>query len=127
MACVLIVEDEVDISDFLKLMCEECGVRAIVVDSATAADEKLRNQKFDLVFLDINLRRGTGVGIVEKIRGDRHLNQETPVILTSGNIDKEVLDQIGKKIQGAIVKPIMPKKISETLLKYIIIKDLVST
>jgi DNA-binding response OmpR family regulator len=103
---ILVVEDEAILAENIRAVLHYDNF--LVLHSTTAQDaiSKLRNQELALVILDINLEVGSGDKVVQYMReGPDKLNQRTPVILTSGHLNRPLIEQIGKFVQGAFVKP----------------------
>src|ERR1700732_2750956 len=57
---VLVVDDDPDIQELLKAFLKKIGFSAVVVGTAKDAIHSLEKQKFDLMFLDLQLPDGTG-------------------------------------------------------------------
>jgi two-component system alkaline phosphatase synthesis response regulator PhoP len=77
---ILLVEDEEHISQALKLNLEMEGYQVVVAQDGTGAIKTFREQKFDLVVLDIMLPEMDGLMVCEHIR--LH-NSEVPVLFLS--------------------------------------------
>jgi DNA-binding response OmpR family regulator len=99
---ILIVEDEIKIARFLEL---ELGHEGYIVDQANDGKEgldKVLNNPYDLVVLDIMLPFVNGIEVLRKIRQ----NSEVPVILLTAK--DEVMDKVIGLDMGAddyITKP----------------------
>ncbi|MCC7442920.1 MAG: response regulator [Bdellovibrionales bacterium] len=103
---ILVVEDEKALAENLRTILEEEGFGVIHAATALDATVKLRNQSFCCVVLDLNLERGTGDQVVQSMRAaSTNLNHATPVVLTSGHLNRGVLEEIGPMVQHAFVKP----------------------
>lgn len=77
---VLVVEDEVNLRDTLRLNLELEGYEVTVSGDGADAIQKTREQHFDLVILDIMLPEIDGIGVCETIRlRDRGL----PILMLS--------------------------------------------
>lgn len=60
----------------------------------------------DLVLLDINMPKMTGLEVLEAIRGDERLRSIPVVILTTSSSDQDVLAAYDKLCSCYIVKPV---------------------
>jgi len=78
MAHLLVVDDESSIRLLYEQELAEEGHRVTTAATAGEAVEKLENEKFDLVVLDIKLKNESGLDLLQKIVKERH---EMPVIL----------------------------------------------
>lgn len=88
----------------------------ICANSVSLAQTKLKNQKFDLILLDLHLNHSSGIKIIELLKDDyQDINSETPIILMSGFIDNDILSKYGQRIKGALVKPFDKKALMERI------------
>lgn len=104
---VLVVDDQ---DSMRQLLC--AGLRGLGIQHIhTAADgvealAKLRAQTIDLVLLDGEMPRMTGVEALTAIRGDEALNK-VRVIMVTGRADAEFVQRTAKLgIDGYLVKPV---------------------
>ena len=66
--CVLLVEDEADSRDLLKLVLTSSGAKVTTADSAADALEKIEREKFDVIVSDIGMPEADGFSLIGKIR-----------------------------------------------------------
>ena len=85
-ACILVVDDEVTITDSLKLLLSDHGYDASTSATAAEAETLLARHWFDLVFLDLRLPDADGFRLLEHIK---QVSPETEVILMTahGSLD----------------------------------------
>ena len=78
---------------------------------------KIKNQTFDVAFLDMHLGEDSGEKLIDLMREERmdQMNLKTPIVVISGYLDKDLVTGIAGKVQGALVKPFEIK----TLLSYV--------
>lgn len=70
--CVLLVEDSQRIADRLRELLQEQGVHVLaVVDNEQSALRALREMHVDLLILDLQLKVGTGFGVLEALGTQR--------------------------------------------------------
>lgn len=106
MTKIMVVDDEKDILYLVKIMLKEDEYELILCSGGNIALEKLREEKPDLIFLDIMMPDMTGMEVCRKIKENPEL-KEIPVIMLT------VLDKKEKKIEafyeygcdGYITKP----------------------
>lgn len=99
---IMIVEDEQDIRELLRLCVESCGYRVTTAGTVKEARMLIAHELPDLALLDINLPDGNGMGLCQEIRG----RSDIPVILVTCR--KEAGDIVAGLEGGAndyIVKP----------------------
>jgi two-component system, NtrC family, response regulator AtoC len=83
---ILIVDDERTIREALTMALEEAGFRATPVDGVRAARARLEEGSVDAVLLDIRLRDGDGIALLEELRREMpHL----PVIMATAYGDSD--------------------------------------
>lgn len=118
---VLVVEDDPDISLSLKEALEGEGYSVIIAPGIREAIFKLKNQPFKCIILDLKLRDENGADLVDLVREKIDLNNlETPILVVSGNLSKEMLLRLGGKIQGALVKPVQLKQLLDQVRSLIV-------
>lgn len=79
----MIVEDEKGIVNIISLFLKSHGFRTLAVGNGTQAVEMVREQKPDLVLLDIFLPDISGFEVMEKVRQF----SQVPIIVVSANTD----------------------------------------
>lgn len=94
---ILIIDDEENILNLLKLFVEENDCNAVTEESAEKGLAAIRNTSFDMVLLDICLPDGNGLSVLKKIL-DIHPN--LPVIMITGGTDMKVAEDCLKS--GAV-------------------------
>ncbi len=78
MSRILVVDDESSIRLLYSEELTEEGYEVVTAGNATEAGEKLLNDTFDLIVLDIKLKNESGLDLLQKIVNERH---NMPVIL----------------------------------------------
>jgi DNA-binding response OmpR family regulator len=111
---ILIVEDEVLIRkklvEYVKLEYQTI----YEADSEDGALKVYKDKKPDLLILDINLREGSGLSLLRKIREYDH---STKAIVLSAFDDREYLmEAIDLKLTKYLVKPVKRKEFKEALI-----------
>lgn len=118
---VLIIDDEKNIIQVLKDYCERMGCfdKIIVANEGSLAANKLVNQKFDLILLDLTLPKKSGVDIVKEIADSKQsLNQIKDIVIISGTLEKEKLTKlISMGIKHFVTKPFDEATFQEKILK----------
>ncbi len=82
---VLIVEDDVDISRLLRLELEDVGYRVSCFDNGMRGLAAIREERPDLVILDLGLPDVSGVEIARRVRR----TDPTPIIILTARDDVE--------------------------------------
>jgi len=78
MPTILVVDDELSMREFLKILLEKEGYEVSTASEATGAIDLVRNQNFDLVISDIKMPGMGGLSLLEKIKA---INSTLPVIM----------------------------------------------
>jgi DNA-binding response OmpR family regulator len=103
---VFLAEDDDLLAKSMANLLVSKGLQVLVADSVKTARVKLDNQKFAVLILDIQLKDGNTLELIREIRNDRKgPNKDTPIILTSGLLDKSLINTLGHYVQDALVKP----------------------
>ncbi len=108
MAKILIVEDESQIVRALCLYLERAGYTTVAVYDGDQAIPSFRQEKPDLILLDLNLPNRDGVDICRAIRRD----SAVPIIMLTARSDE--MDRLIGLELGAddyIVKPFSPREV----------------
>jgi len=77
---LLLVEDEADIADLVKLNLESEGYKVIAVRDGLQALQRMKEESFDLVIMDVMLPHVDGITVTENIR---LTNSEIPILFLS--------------------------------------------
>lgn len=114
---ILIVEDDEDLSQALSEIIHNFQFIPITANTIPLALIKINNQTFDAILLDLCLKNASGLKFVQQIRRNYlSRNHDTPIILHSGHIQENVLDQQKIDIDDAIVKPANIELLQEKLI-----------
>lgn len=79
-ASILLVEDEENLQEALKLNLDLEGYEVTAVDNGTRALRAVKNEYFDLIILDIMLPEMDGIAVCENIRLQ---NNDVPILFLS--------------------------------------------
>ena len=105
---ILIVEDDNNIADLLRLYLEKEGYQATIAADGTQGIDLYRKLRPDLVLLDVMMPGVDGWGVLRAIRQ----NSQTPVIMLTAK--GETTDKVSGLKQGAddyITKPFEMKEV----------------
>ena len=105
---ILIVEDDNNIADLLRLYLEKEGYQATIAADGTQGIDRYRKLRPDLVLLDVMMPGVDGWGVLRAIRQD----SQTPVIMLTAK--GETTDKVSGLKQGAddyITKPFEMKEV----------------
>jgi CheY-like chemotaxis protein len=71
----LIVDDNLEICQLIETILHSAGMEALISKDSAQAAELLRNQKFDAVFLDVNMPAPDGIELTRLMRDGHHDNR----------------------------------------------------
>jgi DNA-binding NtrC family response regulator len=116
---ILVVEDDLELCNAILATLHRSSYLPVGVVELREAMFKLKNQTFACVILDMRLKNDSGEDLVDFIRERKDVpNHDTPILVISGFLDKKILENIGKQIQGALVKPFEMSSLLEMLEKH---------
>lgn len=89
---VLVVDDDLDLCEVIKFYLSRIEtVRSVVfAHDGMSAVNKMRNQKFDLILLDMKMPKKNGYDILEEF-GANSFNSVSKVVAMSGTMDIDIL------------------------------------
>jgi len=108
MSKVLIIEDEQELSNVLKAYLERAGYDVLLADRGDRGIRLWRENRPDMVLLDLNLPGMDGIDIAKRIRQ----TDNTPIIMVTARVE-EVDRLLGLEL-GAddyITKPFSPREV----------------
>lgn len=104
---ILIIEDEPQLAEMMKDRISDEGFMTIVSGSRVEMLMKMRNQEFDAIICDLNIKGSAGGDTIFNVmKTVESSKKQPPIIVVSGNIDMDVMKEYGKEIKAAFVKPV---------------------
>ncbi|MDR3129478.1 MAG: PglZ domain-containing protein [Tannerellaceae bacterium] len=114
---ILWVDDEMELLLPHVLFLREKGYHVETAVSGTDGLEKIRTERFDLVFLDEEM---PGMGGLETLREMRKLQVRLPVVMVTRNEEEPVMDKaIGTGVSDYLIKPVARQQLLLALKKHI--------
>ncbi len=115
MPTILWADDEIDQLQSLILFLEKKGFEIVPVANGQDAVEKIKEQKFDIVFLDEQM---PGMGGLEALDAIKSAQPLLPVVMITKSEEESIMeDAIGAKISDYLIKPVNPSQILLTTKK----------
>jgi CheY-like chemotaxis protein len=99
---ILVVDDDMDIRNAIRLVLEFLGVRVTVAATGEAALERMDQESFDLVLLDINM---PGMGGQEALAQMRTRHPHTRVLMMSAAAPWPPRETVNNGACGFLRKP----------------------
>lgn len=115
---ILIIEDVKDSADSFKELLEMYGHNADIALTGAEAKAIVETNRYDLVFMDLNLPDINGIELIGDLR-KINLSHTTKYIVVSGQINSNSPDQdIISRFDGYLEKPIVFEKLLAMLNNY---------
>jgi excisionase family DNA binding protein len=110
---VLVVDDDPDLQELFKAFLKKIGFSRVVVGTAKDAFLSLRKQKFDLMFLDLQLPDAPGDQVYKTAK---QIDPDLNVIVITGYPDSEMLDRILQISPVTVLKkPLKIQQLKQTV------------
>ncbi len=121
---ILWTDDEIELLKPHIIFLERKGYEVDTATNGQDALEKIKNTRFDLVFLDENM---PGISGLETLTEIKKLRPSTPVIMITKSEEENIMDEaIGNRISDYLIKPVNPNQILLTIKKHVDTDRLVS-
>lgn len=121
---VLIIDDDDGVLEVLEMYCDDLDYFRHIVKAKNGleAASKLNNQAFDLILMDINMPKKSGVELISEFSRFK-LNKLSSVVIISGEIDRKLVEQASKfGVKNFIVKPFDEKSFKDKVTPIITAK-----
>lgn len=106
---ILIVEDELSIVTLLKYNLEHNGFKTDVAIDGMEAINKINEQQYDLIILDVMIPQLDGIQVCKYIRNH---NKHVPVLMvTALNEENDIINGLNSGADDYITKPFSPKEL----------------
>jgi len=117
MSKLLIVDDEQDIRDFAKSFFAKRKIDCLTAANGREAITLTKNEKPNLILLDIRMDEMNGLDVLAKIR---EFDSNVKVIMVTGVEEKEALDKAKSLGASAYIhKPLILEELEKIVLKEI--------
>lgn len=113
---VLLLEDDVALSDLLNEHLEDKGFDVTLCTNGQDALESLIDQKFDIALLDINTPQISGIEVLKTIRKE-YKNNTPAIILTAYQDTKHLKESFENGVDDYIKKPFDLEELDQRILR----------
>lgn len=107
-ANILVVDDEEDIRDFLKIYLTNHQYLVQTVQNGLEAYQVLKKKKYDLLILDYMMPQVNGLEFLKTIRNESTLKDVAVIMLTAHGVEANELKAFEFGVDDFINKPIKP-------------------
>jgi len=104
---ILVVDDEADVVEFITTLLQDNGYETRSANNGIEALERVKEQRPDLILLDLQMPEETGTGFYRKMR-DKKDFKGIPIIIVSGMAGRNVA--VSKQVV-VLDKPLDQEKI----------------
>ena len=108
---IIIAEDEEHIGKLITFKLQKEGYTVIWERDGSSALEAIKNEKPDLVLLDVMMPQINGFEVLKKIKQDEELKDIPVVMLTSKGQESDIVSAIDCGAADYIVKPFRPAEL----------------
>ena len=124
MAKILWADDEIELLLPHVLFLKNKGHEVITVQSGDEAVDKVKEEDFEIIFLDENMPGISGLDTLELIKAEK---PSVPIIMITKSEEEEIMDEaIGGRISDYLIKPVNPNQILLAIKKNLEGKRLVN-
>lgn len=102
---ILIVDDDPDLREVVSAMLDAVGLSAAAVESSEEALDLLSREAFDLLVLDWNLPRMTGLDLCRTLRKDPRFATLPVLFLTANASSQDMVEAFASGGDDYVVKP----------------------
>ncbi len=121
---ILWADDEIELLKPHIIFLSEKGYDVTSATSGGEAIDLIREERFDLVFLDENMPGKSGLETLSEIKG---FAPSIPIVMITKSEEESIMEEaIGAKISDYLIKPVNPNQILLTIKKHIDTARLVS-
>lgn len=116
---ILIVEDNLMNQKYITNLLKRWSVKFALANHGMEAVEMAREQKFDLIFMDLSMPIMDGYEATIQIRSQKNLNQNTPIIaLTASAILSQKNKALAVGMNDFLAKPFKPGQLQEMISQH---------
>ena len=110
---ILLVEDNEEISEAMAFYCgAKKDIDCEVINNGQEGLERIRNDEFDLILLDIAMPEFSGGDVIEALKQDRLIESKKIVIFTASS-NRKLFDENEKRwCQGRIQKTLFVRRLN---------------
>lgn len=115
---IFVIEDEKALGDMYELELKSCGFETKIIRDGESAIQEIKNEKPDLILLDLLLPRLKGAEVLENLKSSPETKNIPVFILTNYDTVEDRKMGIRLGVEKYILKTnIIPKEIGEMVKK----------
>ncbi|MFH1540419.1 MAG: response regulator [Elusimicrobiota bacterium] len=113
MVTVLIVEDDIDISELIKERLESKGYKTVVAYTGSEGIKSVNTENPSIITLDIHLPDMSGIEVLKLLKANKDKSSIPVIIVTSDDTVENECKEC--RADGFVAKPIDFKKLDEII------------
>jgi len=115
----LVVEDNVINQKLIEIILKNRGISIAIASDGEEAVEMARREKYDIIFMDIDMPKKNGIAATAEIKKHSKFNANTPVVaLTAKALEGDKEELLAKGLDEYMSKPIQKDELEAILKKY---------
>ena len=104
---VLLIEDNKDIADMVRLCLESENIVCEATDDGKAGLQSIKEDKFDAILLDLAIPEFSGFDIFRALKKDDLLKSNNVLIFTASSVSEEdIKEMLSSGARGVLKKPL---------------------
>lgn len=110
---ILLIDDNQDITDLLSKFLEAKGFENIVTNDPREGLQRIKEEKYDVVLLDISMPEFSGIDIIQTLEREQILRNQKIIIFSALALANLQVTELLKKegIHGCLKKPVHLKEL----------------
>ena len=116
---VLLIDDNKEITEMISFFLDSQDVSCKVANNGREGLDKIKNEKYDVILLDLTMPEFSGWDIFNDLLREDLLKKNNIILFTASHISEENIQKmIEEGAKDIIRKPISIDKIIETIEKF---------
>jgi len=104
---IFAIDDNTDITKLLDTVLTSVGYEFSCVNNGKDGLKNIREQKYDVVLLDLSMPGFSGLDVVNELVNDGNISKQKIVLFTASSVsDREIDELIKKGVNSCIRKPV---------------------
>ena len=118
---ILVAEDNPNNQKLIQILLEKLGLQVVIVANGEESIDKYKQEKFDLILMDINMPIMDGLNATKEIRNIENEYYKIPIVaLTANSIAGDKEKYLNQGMDDYLSKPIEFDKLVNILKKYLL-------